>query len=91
MQEERQRALRNGLECINYEIEAAARKNVAIWFPMGTQNERVLRVTAKEAVLLNSRDKVRLFEQHGTKGRMFARPCLAARFVLASNTICASV
>jgi hypothetical protein len=29
-----------------------------VWFPMGRRNERVLRIAAKEAVLLNSRDKV---------------------------------
>ncbi len=58
-QDERQRALRSGLESINREIESAARKNVAIWFPMGAGhgNERVLRLVAKEAVLLNSRER----------------------------------
>ncbi|GAX76345.1 hypothetical protein CEUSTIGMA_g3791.t1 [Chlamydomonas eustigma] len=56
-QEERQRALRSALDSINREIEYAARKNVAIWFPMGAHNERVLRLAAKEAVLLNSRER----------------------------------
>ena len=59
LQDERQRALRSGLDSINREIESAARKDVAIWFPMGACNERVLRIAAKEAVLLNSREKVK--------------------------------
>lgn len=57
-QDERHRALRVGLEHINREIEAANRRDVAIWFPMGRGGDRVLRLTAREAVLLNSREKV---------------------------------
>eukprot|EP00198_Chlamydomonas_reinhardtii_P002058 XP_001691394.1 smilar to phosphatidylinositol 3- or 4-kinase [Chlamydomonas reinhardtii] len=56
-QDERHRALRVGLEHINREIEAANRRDVAIWFPMGRGGDRVLRLTAREAVLLNSREK----------------------------------
>ena len=44
-----------GLEHINSEIEGAARDGVACWFPMGTRDERILRLPAKEAILLNSR------------------------------------
>lgn len=55
-QEDRQWALRRGLEEINKEIEAASRSGVAsCWFPMGTRNERIIRLAAKEASLLNSR------------------------------------
>lgn len=56
IQEDRQWALRRGLEEINKEIEAASRSGVAsCWFPMGTRNERIIRLAAKEASLLNSR------------------------------------
>lgn len=56
--EDRQWALRRGLEEINKEIEAASRSGVAsCWFPMGTRNERIIRLAAKEASLLNSREK----------------------------------
>ena len=55
-QEDRQWALRRGLEEINKEIEAASRSGIAsCWFPMGTRNERIIRLAAKEASLLNSR------------------------------------
>ena len=54
-QEDRQWALRKGLEEINKEIEHASRLGVACWFPMGSRNERIVRLAAKEAVLLNSR------------------------------------
>jgi hypothetical protein len=63
-QDERQKALRNGLEGINREIDTAASRDIAIWFPSSSlaglpkTNERVLRLAAKEAVLLNSREKV---------------------------------
>jgi hypothetical protein len=56
-QEQRRRTLCMALEAINAEVELAARQDVAIWFPMGRRKERVLRVTAKEAVLLNSRER----------------------------------
>ncbi|KAK9814469.1 hypothetical protein WJX72_006450 [[Myrmecia] bisecta] len=56
-QEDRQYALRRGLEEINKEIELASRHGVACWFPLGCRNERIVRLTAKEAVLLNSREK----------------------------------
>ncbi|KAL3135684.1 hypothetical protein ABBQ38_006156 [Trebouxia sp. C0009 RCD-2024] len=56
--EDRQWALRRGLEEINKEIEAASRSGIAsCWFPMGTRNERIIRLAAKEASLLNSREK----------------------------------
>ena len=56
LQEDRQWALRRGLEEINKEIEAASRTGIAsCWFPMGTRNERIIRLAAKEASLLNSR------------------------------------
>ena len=55
LQEDRQWALVRGLEHINSEIEGAARDGVACWFPMGTRDERILRLPAKEAILLNSR------------------------------------
>lgn len=56
--EERPRALRHALDAINRDLEAASRRSVAVWFPMGPRNDRVLRLAAKESVLLNSRDKV---------------------------------
>ncbi|KAK9837506.1 hypothetical protein WJX81_007387 [Elliptochloris bilobata] len=55
--EDRQWALMRGLEEINKEIEAASRSGVACWFPMGTCNERIMRLAAREATLLNSREK----------------------------------
>lgn len=55
VQEDREWALRNGLEEINKEIEAASRNGVSCWFPMGTRNERIVRLATKEAQLLNSR------------------------------------
>lgn len=56
LQEDRQWALRRGLEEINLEIEAASRAGVAsCWFPMGSRHERIIRLAAKEASLLNSR------------------------------------
>jgi hypothetical protein len=55
LQEDREWALRRGLEEINKEIEAASRNGVACWFPMGTRNERIVRLAANEAQLLNSR------------------------------------
>ena len=57
MQEDREWALRRGLEEINKEIEAASRMGVACWFPMGTGDVRIVRLAAREAILLNSRDK----------------------------------
>ena len=54
-QEDRQWALVRGLEHINREIEGAASDGVPCWFPMGTRDERILRLPAKEAILLNSR------------------------------------
>ncbi|GIL89846.1 hypothetical protein Vretimale_19274 [Volvox reticuliferus] len=56
-QAQRQNALRDALEHINHEIERANRREVAIWFPMGRRGDRVLRLSAREAVLLNSREK----------------------------------
>lgn len=55
LQEDRQWALRKGLDEINKEIELASRHGVACWFPMGGRNERIVRLAAKDAVLLNSR------------------------------------
>ena len=54
-QEDREWALKRGLDEINKEIEAASRADVACWFPMGTRDERIVRLAAKEAQLLNSR------------------------------------
>ena len=67
-QEDREWALRKGLEEINREIEAASRSGVACWFPMGTRNERIVRLAAKEAQLLNSRCAAR-GGQHATKSQ----------------------
>lgn len=55
LQEDRQWALRKGLEEINKEIEQASKMGVACWFPMGTRNDRIVRLAAKDAILLNSR------------------------------------
>eukprot|EP00798_Chlamydomonas_sp_ICE-L_P025834 gene25834-11512_t len=56
-QDERQRALRSGLDSINRDIDDASRRNVAIWFPMGKKSDRVIRLATQEAVLLTSREK----------------------------------
>eukprot|EP00798_Chlamydomonas_sp_ICE-L_P018981 gene18981-25560_t len=56
-QDERQGALRHGLDSINKDIEMAAKRNVSIWFPMGRNSDRVIRLAATEAVLLTSREK----------------------------------
>lgn len=66
-QEERPRALRYALESINRDLEAASRRSVAVWFPMGVRNDRVLRLASKEAVLLNSREKVRDLHVHSSR------------------------
>jgi len=55
LQEDREWALKRGLDEINKEIEAASKADVACWFPMGTRDERIVRLAAKEAQLLNSR------------------------------------
>ena len=55
VQGDRQFALQRGLEEINKEIDQAGRMGVACWFPMGNKNERIVKLAAKEAVLLNSR------------------------------------
>lgn len=55
LQEDREWALKRGLDEINKEIEAASRADVACWFPMGSRDERIVRLAAKEAQLLNSR------------------------------------
>lgn len=54
----RKKALQQALMDINAEIDLCASKNVAVWFPMGTKNERVLRLVANDAIILNSREKV---------------------------------
>ena len=56
-EEDRQWALRRGLEEISKEIELASRAGVAIWFPMGSGDQRIVRLAAREARLLNSREK----------------------------------
>ena len=58
LQEDREWALKRGLDEINKEIEAASKADVACWFPMGTRDERIVRLAAKEAQLLNSRQTI---------------------------------
>jgi hypothetical protein len=53
--EDREWALRRALQQINMEIEKASRNSVAIWFPMGNSNLRVVRLAPRESRLLNSR------------------------------------
>ena len=53
--EDRQWALMRGLEDISAEIQAATRSGVAIWSPMGTGDDRIVRIAARECKLLNSR------------------------------------
>ncbi|KAK9865441.1 hypothetical protein WJX84_000186 [Apatococcus fuscideae] len=55
--EDRPWALQRGLAEINREIERASRTGVACWFPMGTRNERIVRLPVQEASILNSREK----------------------------------
>lgn len=54
----RKKALQQALMDINAEIDLCSSKNVAVWFPMGSKNERVLRLVANDAIILNSREKV---------------------------------
>lgn len=63
LQEDREWALKRGLDEINKEIEAASKADVACWFPMGTRDERIVRLAAKEAQLLNSRQTSGLWLQ----------------------------
>ncbi|GMH36264.1 hypothetical protein BSKO_04132 [Bryopsis sp. KO-2023] len=56
-QEMRKKALCRALMDINAEIDLCSSKNVAVWFPMGAKNQRVLRLVANDAVILNSREK----------------------------------
>ena len=53
--EDRQWALIRGLEDISEEVQAASRSGVAIWSPMGAGNQRIVRIAARDAKLLNSR------------------------------------
>lgn len=53
--EDRQWALIRGLEDISQEVQAASRSGVAIWSPMGSGNQRIVRIAARDAKLLNSR------------------------------------
>ncbi len=53
--DDRQWALRRALQQINVEIEKASRNGVAIWFPMGEADLRVVRLAPRESRLLNSR------------------------------------
>lgn len=53
--EDRQWALIRGLEDISQEVQAASRSGVAIWSPMGAGNQRIVRIAARDAKLLNSR------------------------------------
>ncbi|GAB4820846.1 hypothetical protein N2152v2_007892 [Parachlorella kessleri] len=55
--EDREWALRKVLQNINTQVERASRTGVAIWFPMGDSNLRVVRLAARESNLLNSREK----------------------------------
>ena len=55
--EERDWALRKALQSINAELERASKTGMAVWFPMGTHNQRVVRLAWRESVLLNSREK----------------------------------
>jgi hypothetical protein len=45
------------LEQLNRDIEQASHQGVNVCFPLSCENERVVRVPAKEAKLLNSREK----------------------------------
>lgn len=45
---------------INAEVEAAAARGTPIWYPVGAERQRVLRLCTADAAILNSRDKVRL-------------------------------
>ncbi len=58
LQEDREWALKRGLDEINKEIETASRADVACWFPMGMRDERIVRLAGKEAQLLNSRQVI---------------------------------
>ena len=57
--EDRQWALMRGLEDISQEIQAATKSGVAIWSPMGTGDDRIVRIAARECKLLNSRRDTR--------------------------------
>ena len=56
-QDTRLKALKRALMDINSEIDLCNANGVAVWFPMGCKNQRVLRLVPDEAVLLDSREK----------------------------------
>jgi phosphatidylinositol 4-kinase B len=55
--EEREWALRKALQRINTELERASKSGMAVWFPMGRHNQRVVRLAWRESSLLNSTEK----------------------------------
>ncbi|KDD71527.1 hypothetical protein H632_c4855p0, partial [Helicosporidium sp. ATCC 50920] len=55
--EDRDWALRRVLQSIDDEVDRAAKRGVAIWFPQGQRNARVVRLEPRESNLLNSREK----------------------------------
>uniref|UniRef100_A0A061QT63 1-phosphatidylinositol 4-kinase n=1 Tax=Tetraselmis sp. GSL018 TaxID=582737 RepID=A0A061QT63_9CHLO len=56
-EDQRSTSLDKGLRQLNDDIETAAEKGVMVSFPLSCENERVVRVPAGEAKLLNSREK----------------------------------
>lgn len=56
-QESRLKALKRALADINSEIDLCNANGVTVWFPVGDQNQRVLRLVPDQTVLLNSREK----------------------------------
>jgi len=56
-QDTRLKALKRALMDINSEIDLCNANGLAVWFPMGCKNQRVLRLVPDEAILLNSREK----------------------------------
>jgi hypothetical protein len=75
--EDRQWALMRGLEDISQEIQAATKSGVAIWSPMGTGDDRIVRIAARECKLLNSRRGTSLGDHPCAVNELESLYCLA--------------
>lgn len=55
--EDRQWALVRALQDISAAVEGASRQGIAIWSPLGTTDQRIVRLSARDSKLLASREK----------------------------------
>jgi hypothetical protein len=53
--EDRQWALVRALQDISAAVEGASRQGIAIWSPLGTADQRIVRLAARDSKLLASR------------------------------------